>query len=102
MRRSGVPPQEIQALIREHSNHDEGLCLDDVELDAVRVFSRVQSQWRRGAQSGLPEGLDYAGVESVARIMGVELTDGVFECLQVMEVTATKEFLDRAKRDNGS
>ena len=51
---------------------------------AVEAFLRVQTQWKVGSFGGLM-GLDYAGVESAFRMMGVSNTAEMFDTLQVME-----------------
>ena len=56
--------------------------------DAVRVFAAVGTQWRRAGMTGVPTGLDYAGVEAAARAVGVAWTGALLDQLRVMEHAA--------------
>tara|TARA_R100000030_G_scaffold24843_1_gene18015 strand:- start:363 stop:572 length:210 start_codon:yes stop_codon:yes gene_type:complete len=58
--------------------------------ETVQMFLRIQTQWRV-SMSG-PVGLDYAPLEWLCRIYGVEDPALVFTGLQVMEYTALSCF----------
>ena len=56
--------------------------------DAARVFAAAGTQWRRAGMTGVPTGLDYAGVEAAARAVGVAWTGALLEQLRIMESAA--------------
>ena len=56
---------------------------------AVELFIRSMTQWRYDTR-GLPLGLDYAGVEAAARMLGVEDVRDAFGRLQVIEAEWVK------------
>lgn len=57
--------------------------------EVVNFFIRCQTQWLVGM--GGRTGLNYPGVESLARILRVKLTPEFFGDLQLMESTVIKE-----------
>lgn len=61
---------------------------------AVGLFAASATQWRRAGMSGIPTGLDYAGVAIVARAQGVALEDALFEDLQLMEAAALEAWAE--------
>lgn len=71
---------------------NEGEIEVEVEPDnwtAVRMWLRVQTQWRAGAAGVF--GLDYTAVDVVLRRNRIDDADGqIFEALQVMEVAALR------------
>lgn len=89
----GASPEVIDKILSGAGSAPVELCLDEAELAAVRLFSRVQDQWRR--DSGVITGLDIAGVEVVARILRIELDDELLYCIQVMANEAVSEFVSR-------
>lgn len=54
------------------------------------LFLRVQTQWTIGAM-GTRVGLNYPGVESCARLSGVELSPDLFAQIQILELTVISE-----------
>ena len=60
---------------------------------------RSQTQWIIGGM-GQRTGLNYAGVESVARFSRVELTPELFDQVQLLELTVINE-LNRRTASNG-
>lgn len=64
---------------------------------AVRLFAACGTQWRLAGMSGLPTGLDYAGVEAAARMAGIEMSEDLFGRLRVMERAALAEMTSRHK-----
>lgn len=59
-------------------------------LESVRVFSMLSTQWRAGMAG--PTGLDYAAVLAVLRLHGLsdERARAVFEDIQTMEHAALR------------
>lgn len=55
--------------------------------DALELFLRLQTQWKTGAMGGI-FGLDYAGLEAVMRMLGIEQKEEMFAKIQVMEFAA--------------
>jgi hypothetical protein len=70
--------------------------------EAVRIFSRLGSQWKIGAFGGFI-GLDYPALESALRMMRIlpSRRPGLFESIQIMEAAAlevlNEEFLKKPK-----
>lgn len=62
---------------------------------AVRLFLATQTQWVRAGMTGVPIGLNYAGVEAVMRIDGYTAQD--FRHLQVMEQEMLRIFQERTR-----
>lgn len=56
-------------------------------VDAVMLFRATRTQWRRAVDGALL-GLEYPGVESAARAMGVEWSREVFAQVSVLEAEA--------------
>jgi len=54
--------------------------------DAIALFIACGTQWRY-AFSGARTGLDYAGVESVVRLHGLEIDGETFSKIQILEQT---------------
>lgn len=54
-------------------------------LEAESLFFCVVTQWQRNPMSGDLVALDYAGVESAARLAGIEVTPQTFCQLQFIE-----------------
>lgn len=65
---------------------DGALLLHPDNVDAFRLFTQCQTQWRR-SPSGAITGLDYAGVKTAAELEGVSMTPALFEQIRVMEKT---------------
>jgi len=63
----------------------------------VQFFVRLQTQWLVGGM-GSRTGLNYPGVESAARLSGLEITPDLFGQLQIMEMTALKEMAKDGNR----
>ena len=62
---------------------EETIELFPEEYEAVLLFSRVQTQWNAGM--GGITGLNYLGVEAVARNLRVSLDADMFSRIQIME-----------------
>ncbi len=97
----------------DHEIAELGLMLDDAEdsagqdgvweehVPAVALFLAAHSQWRTVAlpvNEGIllrRTGLDYAGLESIARFQGTAIDGALFHQVQVMEVAALNAFNQR-------
>lgn len=72
-------------------------------VTAVRLFVALRTQWRTVALSTMAKalivqtGLDYAAVETTARLKRLELVDGDFDRLQVMEAEALAAFAEERR-----
>jgi hypothetical protein len=64
-------------------------------VPAVDLFLGVQTQWRAGF--GGATGLDYAGVEAAARLLGVAIDRDVFQGVQVLEMSYLEASGDKAQ-----
>lgn len=62
------------------------------EYDAVRLFYRLGTQWRRVGMDGVRTGLDYAAVERTAAMMDLAMTPDLFDDIGVMERAALAVF----------
>jgi hypothetical protein len=100
MRAMGASP-EIQAqwAARAERNAKEAeFPVLPENLEAVRLFCAASTQWRRAGMGGVPLGLEYPGLESAARMMGVGMTPELFESVRVMEFAALKVLVERQSR----
>lgn len=112
MRRFGAGAEMIDAQLDHleslEGRHEAG---SDFEIwpdciKALQFFLRCQTQWRHAGQLGQPTGLDYHGVEIVARSLGRKLEGQLLEDLQVMETAYLDECMKIAaeqarRRDEG-
>ena len=64
-------------------------------MPACELFLLCNTQWRIGNTG--PHGLDYAGVETVARLRGIDLTAELFGKIQYLE----SEYLRIVREKNG-
>lgn len=69
-------------------------------VPAVDFFLSIQTQWRTAL--GGHVGLDYAGVESAARLLGVDLDRNLFAKLQVLEVSYLEAMGARRAREDAA
>lgn len=60
----------------------------------MALFLACGTQWRRAGMTGIPAGLDYAGVEAAARARGVAWTDDLLSRLRIMEGAALEAMAD--------
>lgn len=67
----------------------EPLGVYQENIDAIHFFMRLQTQWVISPM-GERVGLNYAGIESAARIMGNPLTSELFDKVQIMEAATLK------------
>lgn len=51
--------------------------------------------------TGVIQGLDYQAIEPTARLLGVDVTPGVFLCLRTLEAEALRVFADRRQSSAG-
>ena len=71
-------------------NADQDFEVEPENWEAVVLFMRCQTQWTVGGM-GQRVGLNYLGVECVARLSAIELTPDRFDQLQLLEVTTVNE-----------
>lgn len=70
---------------------------------AVRLFLALRTQWRTLALSTMSKaivvqtGLDYAVIKPTADLKGLELVEGDFDRLQIMEAEAIRAFAEEAR-----
>lgn len=64
----------------------------------LELFVAVQTQWRQGPIG--PSGLDYSGVETALRLMGVKIDAEMFGFIRLMERAALDCFAKA--RNNGT
>lgn len=93
---TGAPQDEIDQAIADGQKNPE-LCLLPHEIIACKVFMRCSTQWKRGEMNGNLIGLDYSGVEQIAKYIGVSLDEKIFTALQVMESAVVTELSERGK-----
>ncbi|MBK8157990.1 MAG: DUF1799 domain-containing protein [Rhodospirillaceae bacterium] len=94
----GVAEEEIEAM--EAAEADNSLIeIWPENLDSLRLFLGVMTQWRRDTSSGLPTGLDYAGVQAGLKMMRRHVSKRAFEDLQVLESAYVAETRKVAKAD---
>lgn len=93
LRSWGVEPEEAAKLLKDTS--DPVFEVDPENWDALVLFMRCQTQWTVGGM-GQRVGLNYPGVECVARLSAVELTPDRFDQLQLLEMTVINELNRRA------
>lgn len=67
-------------------------------VPAVELFLACETQWQRAGMSGIPTGLDYAGVAAVAAMLGRRVGRGLFADLRTMENAALAAFLEQARK----
>lgn len=87
----------MDASAEPHSQPREVFHLWPEHVEAVVLWSRVQSQWRHGMAG--PTGLDYAGVRASPAFRRLPRKDRerVFEDVCVMESAALEVFCERQK-----
>lgn len=87
-----------------------GECLEPMLLpeceDAVELFCACDTQWVYSGMNGVRTGLDYAGVQAAARMLGVREVRRVFEGVRIIEravlaVDRERAALDRAEPIEG-
>lgn len=69
-------------------------------VPALELFLGAITQMRVNDFSGLPIGLDYAGLEATARLRRTKLTPKLFEDIQTMELAYLGERRRRAEEEN--
>jgi hypothetical protein len=65
---------------------------------SLRLFIAAGSQWRVGGMSGVPIGLDYAGVRAAAAAHGIPWTATRLADLRAMESAALTVFAQKSRR----
>lgn len=80
--------------IRKEEKWAKELCLDDLEMDAYRLFQALFTQW--AFTMGVRTGIVYSEVPGVAAMLGIEVTEPLFGCIRAMEATALSELGKRS------
>lgn len=70
----------------------DGIEIGPDEIDAVRLFYSLGSQWRLHGYSGARLGIEYAAIQPTALMMGISMTPQLFFDLRVMEGAALAAF----------
>lgn len=85
---AGFPDSEIDAARQQAANANEFEVWTE-NWQATRVFSRLHTQWQLTGMGELT-GLNYPGMESVMRMLGVprHRWRSLFVSLQIMEAAA--------------
>ncbi len=94
MRIWGATEEQISSWLDAAKQEQKDFAVRPENWSAVKFFQTLSSQWRLAA-NGLPYGLDYAGVETCARITKTELSPDLFADIQIMESAAVAVFLER-------
>jgi hypothetical protein len=89
----GADEQTIASAMAAASDPD--FEVEPENWPALVLFMRCQTQWNVGGM-GHRIGLNYAGVEVVARIGEQPLTVELFDALQLLEITTLNELSRRA------
>jgi hypothetical protein len=63
----------------------------------IDLYAAVQTQWRVGMAGAT--GLDYAGVETAARLRGTPLDPDTFDALQLCERAALAAMNERRQKE---
>ncbi len=100
----GAPPEAIAdaraAFTR--SVQPDAFPIMPVNETAVRLFLALSTQWKTTALSTMSSarlvriGLDYGVVEPTARLAGLDLGEGDFRRLQILEASALKAWSEEA------
>lgn len=69
---------------------------------AVTLFLACATQWRRAGCTGLPTGLDYAGVRAAAAALRLRWDADTLRRLSVIEAAALAAFAERAERERAN
>lgn len=90
----GMPPDMAAQIETELERRREHVEVWPENHEAVTVFARCRTQWRRG-MTGAPQGLDYLGVECVMRLCSVADPSDCFDRLQTMEMAVLTAITER-------
>lgn len=98
----GPGPDYCRACRRRRGSEEK--CNDCAEPNllpeaepVIDLFLAAQTQWRVGMAGAT--GLDYAGVEALARLRGTPLDPETFASLQVCEYAALQAMSEQQKRE---
>lgn len=86
-------PEAIADLQAKKDPEDFELWEENIEI--VRIFLRVQTQWVVG--TGGPVGLNYPSLEWLCKLYAVTDPVAIFEGVQVMEIAALAYFQETRK-----
>lgn len=96
----GASAEQIEAAVAQASAGEDQLVLRSWrEGRAARLFVAMETQWR-WAGMGARVGLEYAMIETTARLIGVDLEprEELFAHIRVMEAEALNTWAAQAKR----
>lgn len=93
LKAEGAPPEVIAAYTRPP------FALWDVNAPVFRLFDALGTQWRCAGMGGARAGLDYTAIEPTARLVKVDLVDGVFDGLRAMEHAALDVWAEKRQRE---
>lgn len=88
-----MPEEEVARVM--DTQRETQFEVDQENWDAVVLFMRSQTQWVVSAM-GQRTGLNYAGIETVARLYRMDLTPDLFDQVQLLELTVINELSKRA------
>jgi hypothetical protein len=83
----GAAPEVAQAVAARDTARIE---VFPENWQAVSVFVRMGTQWRRAGLKAMPTGLDYAALPVVARACGVKLTGLLLDQVRTLEGEALR------------
>lgn len=83
----GAAPEVAQALAARDTATVE---VFPENWQAVSVFVRMGTQWRRAGVKGIPTGLDYAALGVVARACRVRLSQALLDQVRTLEGEALR------------
>lgn len=91
MEKCGAPPEVIEKLRGKSEKKEiENYQIWQENWPVVELFLKSKTQWKHAPMGGFV-GLDYPGVESVAKLSGVSLSPEMFFDLQLVEQSALGE-----------
>ncbi len=93
-------PEEVKAQWAARSNQEREAEEFEVlpeNWPAAELFLVCATQWRVAGMSGIPIGLDYAGVRAALAMMRRRPTPELFDDLREMEIAAINAFAEDRK-----
>ena len=84
----GAPDEVIAEWGEQAQPQDDTFEVLAENWDAVCLFCAASTQWRHAGMAGVAVGLDYAGVEAVARALELGWTAGLLDKLRTLEAAA--------------
>jgi hypothetical protein len=95
----GMGPDALAAMLRQaRARQPEPVEVMPANVEALRVFLAMGTQWRRAGMAGLPVGLDYAALPAVCEAEGVALGADLLARLRLVEGAAIVASIERMPR----